>query len=349
MFFKRYQTTKEENLELTTLFLLDLNTTKNANDILIPEINVSPPVNSVLHEIIHTYDPFCWRHLYGRGIGHPIHTCPNDSPDQDGLLCYPLCRTGYNGVGPVCWKKCENITSIGFACIDISISERSCPWYDKCGIFRRSCVSCPENYTKLGCFCGQFYLRDNYGRGIGSSLICSEDNQQIGLLCYEKCKKTYNSIGSMCLQNCPSTHTYSCYGGCSTTKEICDSQIKNMTQSAIRTSLVILNIIMGLPIMSTNIFDIISNIAKNDWTQAIENLLFIAKKLAQQILPILTQKFLRWSFDKIESATKNASLIITATAMKDQNILSPFLKFFHLDSFISTFNHTYCEISNDDF
>ena len=28
------------------------------------------------------------------------------SPDQEqnGQLCYPLCKDGYKGVGPVCWK-----------------------------------------------------------------------------------------------------------------------------------------------------------------------------------------------------------------------------------------------------
>ncbi|CAF1420741.1 unnamed protein product [Rotaria sp. Silwood1] len=322
--------TTEENLELTTLFLLDLNTTNKTNDTLISEISVSPPVNSVLHEIYHTYDPFCWR----RANDLLAFTCPDDAPERDGLVCYPSCRTGYNGVGPVCWENCENITSIGFACIDIHFSERSCPWYDKCGIVRRACVSCPIRYTKLGCFCGRFYIRSSYGRGVGSSLICS---------------KRYEKVGPFCLRNCPSTHPYSCVTGCSITKETCQQQIKNMTYSFIRTTTVIFNIIMGLSLTSsTSIFDIISNIAKNDWTQIAQNLLILAGKFAEKILPELTNKFLHWSLDKIKSATQNASLIITATAMKNKNLLSPFLKIFHLDSFISTFNHTHCELSNDD-
>lgn len=47
-------------------------------------------------------DPTCWKLAYGRGVGKPIHACPSDK-DKDGLLCYPLCREGYTGVGPVCW------------------------------------------------------------------------------------------------------------------------------------------------------------------------------------------------------------------------------------------------------
>lgn len=30
----------------------------------------------------------------------------NAGEEQDGLLCYPVCREGYYGVGPVCWKSC---------------------------------------------------------------------------------------------------------------------------------------------------------------------------------------------------------------------------------------------------
>ena len=30
-------------------------------------------------------------------------TCPPDKPDLDKGLCYEKCRTGYHGVGPVCW------------------------------------------------------------------------------------------------------------------------------------------------------------------------------------------------------------------------------------------------------
>ena len=44
----------------------------------------------------------CWVLAYGRGVGVPISTCPDDK-EKDGALCYPLCRDGYDGVGPVCW------------------------------------------------------------------------------------------------------------------------------------------------------------------------------------------------------------------------------------------------------
>ena len=130
---------------MTTAFFLNSNLTNDTIDKIIPEIDVSPRVKRILREIFRTYEPYCWRRSYGRGVGHPLQTCPEYAPEQDGLLCYPPCRAGYNGVGPVCWEKCDNLTSVGFACVDVRKSLRSCPWYDKCGLFKRTCATCPNN------------------------------------------------------------------------------------------------------------------------------------------------------------------------------------------------------------
>lgn len=32
--------------------------------------------------------------------------CPSNM-QQDGLLCYPFCESGYRGIGPVCWQDCD--------------------------------------------------------------------------------------------------------------------------------------------------------------------------------------------------------------------------------------------------
>lgn len=41
---------------------------------------------------------------YNRGVGHPVSSCPAGT-EQDGALCYPTCRTGYVGRGPVCYPQ----------------------------------------------------------------------------------------------------------------------------------------------------------------------------------------------------------------------------------------------------
>lgn len=56
-------------------------------------------------------EPYYWRDSYGRGVGTGVQA--NCGSDQyDAGLCYPKCKDGYNGVGPVCWKD-KSILSYG--------------------------------------------------------------------------------------------------------------------------------------------------------------------------------------------------------------------------------------------
>lgn len=335
--------TNETELELTTPFYLNMNSSNETLD----DIDLSSPVKRVLRSIFRTYEPYCWRRSYGRGIGHAISACPDHSPEQDGLLCYPPCGPGYNGVGPVCWQKCDNITSLGFACIDVQKSVGSCPWYDKCGILKRSCSICPDNYTNLGCLCGRFYLRHSYGRGVGSALICSKEYEQDGALCYEPCRKFYNGVGPVCWQECPSTQPYRCFAGCSATKQECHLALVNMIQSVVGASVTLLNVIVGVPFVDLTTFDILANAAKGDWFSVAKLMSTLAKNLADKLLPDLAKKFFNWTSGTVESATRNASVLITATAFKDHKSLLPFLKLFRLESINAAFNRGTCELRDD--
>ena len=53
----------------------------------------------------------CTKKSYGRGAGE-ILQCPSGYvPDETGGpagLCYRACKSGYHGVGPVCWQTCTN-------------------------------------------------------------------------------------------------------------------------------------------------------------------------------------------------------------------------------------------------
>ena len=42
---------------------------------------------------------------YERGSGESLSCTPEE--ELNGLLCYPICREGYGGAGPVCWKNCN--------------------------------------------------------------------------------------------------------------------------------------------------------------------------------------------------------------------------------------------------
>jgi hypothetical protein len=47
----------------------------------------------------------CAKKSYGRGAGVPITTCAAGL-EKSGLLCYPKCKSGYYGEGPVCYQNC---------------------------------------------------------------------------------------------------------------------------------------------------------------------------------------------------------------------------------------------------
>jgi len=65
----------------------------------------------------------CAKKSYGRGVGKPLSTCPTGQ-DKDALLCYRQCKSGYYGVGPVCWQRCPSgRTDCGAGC---AISTKSC-------------------------------------------------------------------------------------------------------------------------------------------------------------------------------------------------------------------------------
>jgi hypothetical protein len=66
----------------------------------------------------------CKKASYGRSAGKAL-SCPSGS-EKNGALCYKPCKSGYKGVGPVCWSN-------------------KCPrGYDKCGpaLCIKSGVSC---------------------------------------------------------------------------------------------------------------------------------------------------------------------------------------------------------------
>jgi hypothetical protein len=153
------------------------------------------------------------RDSYGRGVGSPLG-CTSDQ-EKDGGLCYPLCKAGYNGAGPVCWQVCpEGYKNDGATCRRnakiISADNKSCPGYDKCGLWKknRGCSKCPDGYENDGCTCrrkAHIFGKDSYGRGVGTPLkTCDSNEEKDGALCYATCKAGFNGAGPVCWGECPS-------------------------------------------------------------------------------------------------------------------------------------------------
>ena len=120
-----------------------------------------------------------------------------------------------------------------------------------------------------------------------------------------------------------------------------------MIQSVVGASVTLLNVIVGLPLVDLTTFDILANAAKGDWGVVARDMSHLARRLAEKLLPDLAKKFVDWSLTKLESATRNASMAITATAFRDKKALIPLLKFFRVDSINAAFNHGKCDLRDD--
>jgi len=111
--------------------------------------------------------------------------------ENNAGLCYPLCQTGYTGVGPVCWVNCPSgWTDEGLFC------GKSADWcnfwaWDQavCGagwyntIYSCCSQSCPAGTTDIGVSCAK-NSPVSYGRGVGTPLICAPGQHMYLLLCY---------------------------------------------------------------------------------------------------------------------------------------------------------------------
>jgi len=183
----------------------------------------------------------CWVEAYGRGVGKPISSCPDDK-EKDGLLCYPKCREGYYGVGPVCWEYCpSDFRDDGAFCYKPdsygrgagSIHEcENCEkwgllWYPKCRTNFHNvacCVcspDCPSGMTDIGISCA----KGSYGRTAGTPLTCKSDEEYDAGLCYPPCENGANGVGPVCWGNCPAG-TEKCGGAlCLTPDQDCSSYI----------------------------------------------------------------------------------------------------------------------------
>lgn len=177
-----------------------------------------------------------WRgidHSYGRGVGKPM-ACAADE-QQDGALCYPRCRDGYGGAGPVCWQRCPGTFSdTGAHCLKPQAYPNGAgfPWqfgdalnddgmisrcqashgagncekhglifYPKCragfAAFGGNVCSpvCPAGMTDIGVSC----QKQSYGRTAGRPLgTCAAGLEADAGLCYPACKAEFKGVGPMC-------------------------------------------------------------------------------------------------------------------------------------------------------
>eukprot|EP00516_Mucochytrium_quahogii_P001629 CAMPEP_0203752528 /NCGR_PEP_ID=MMETSP0098-20131031/6441_1 /ASSEMBLY_ACC=CAM_ASM_000208 /TAXON_ID=96639 /ORGANISM=" , Strain NY0313808BC1" /LENGTH=330 /DNA_ID=CAMNT_0050642735 /DNA_START=464 /DNA_END=1456 /DNA_ORIENTATION=+ len=118
-----------------------------------------------------------------------------DSPwEQDGLLCYPNCNSGYYGVGPACWTRCPpNSHDGGVLCTKetyVPHTRAVMPWShchsDEFHYAFECITKCKSGYNKYwsmimyycGTGCGPHMTdsgltctKHSYGRGVGKLAV----------------------------------------------------------------------------------------------------------------------------------------------------------------------------------
>ncbi len=161
---------------------------------------------------------FCWKDSHVRGAGKPLSDCPAGQ-EKDGALCYPRCKPGYTGVGPVCWQKgCK-------------------PGYHNdgalCGRRPHSYASpsrtadCPAGYKNHGANCGRPPHRFHTPSRVASCppgykntgpAGCHRPMHTYGKGCTTvfkkyKCKPGYSDHGCLCTRPPHNTHNMRCPKG----------------------------------------------------------------------------------------------------------------------------------------
>jgi len=204
-----------------------------------------------------TTDKACWLKSSGRGVGKPLSTCPA-GPEQNSLLCYPVCNTGYTGVGPLCWQTCpDGFTDTGADCLKpasygrgagyalLALSQcqsdnpQGCEqngllYYPLCAANFHNvgcCVcspNCPAGWTDIGVSC----QKGSYGRGAGIPLVCAAGQEEDTGLCYTPCSSGYQGIGPVCWASCPSGMT-ACGAMCVAGAEECADKMLQIGTDAL--------------------------------------------------------------------------------------------------------------------
>lgn len=205
-------------------------------------------MNWIAEGVAAARQPYCYRLSYGRGVGVPLSSCPADK-EKDAWLCYPKCKSGYDGVGPVCWQGCPGgyVDTGAFCHINKPLTKKG-KW--ECvkrvfGICIMKALDCPGGYVNAGLFCalktppvppgykglsGLDIIKDSYGRGVGAPMDCAAGKQEDAGLCYEPCRQGYSGVGPVCWMQCTGGRT-ECGLGCTDGKISCVTNTANMVVS----------------------------------------------------------------------------------------------------------------------
>lgn len=145
-----------------------------------------------------------WFNFDPHGEGQEVYsatpnTCIPPNSDLNGVICYPPCRPGYHGVGPVCWADSVNVG------IGTPVGLEPCPdGWDNDGLTCRNPIRCDPiqchsagdcfMHGKCGCSGGGCHGGEIKGR-LDHGGVCpgpgggDDHKDKVDGLCYKQCPK----------------------------------------------------------------------------------------------------------------------------------------------------------------
>ena len=227
----------------------------------------------------------CWKRTYTRGAGVvPTGECPAGQEKNAGL-CYPVCRAGFKGVGPVCWRSCpDNFRDDGAYCakpaaygrgggypwqfgdpaFDLGNARRRCEganggantceqdgaiWYPKCkaGFVKVGCCVCSPACPAGMTDIGVSCQKETYGRGVGQIPGCGPGLVLDAGLCYPPAAQGFVGIGPVAWGKCPTEFPFECGAGCAKNQASCATAVMDMTLNTVGVAINILSFVAGGP------------------------------------------------------------------------------------------------------
>lgn len=209
------------------------------------EADTTAVIQWIAGRVATKHQSYCYRQTVARDAGSVPNTCP-EGTELSGLVCYPPCKAGYDGVGPNCWQDCpDGYISAGVTChIDKPLAVKG-TWTctkQKGALCLARKLQCPAGYHNGGLVCaldepslppgytgatGYDLEKHTYVRSAGTILKCPPGKTGDNGLCYGPCPDGYGGAGPVCWQNCKQPMK-PCGGGCAKSTGSCAGTTVNM-------------------------------------------------------------------------------------------------------------------------
>lgn len=227
----------------------------------------------------------CWKQTYTRGVGMVPNGACGTGEEKDAGLCYPKCKEGYKGAGPLCLRTCpDKFRDDGLFCakpeaygrgagfpwkfgdpaFNYDNAQKRCEadnggpgscekdgliWYPKCkaGFVKVGCCVCSPACPTGMTDIGVSCAKDSIPRGVGKIPGCPAGMELDGGLCYPVAAQGFKGVGPVAWGKCPADFPFECGAGCAKNQATCAAAVTDMTLNTVGVAINLLSIPFGGP------------------------------------------------------------------------------------------------------